>query len=213
MLPRRGGVHPVVSGLLVEAQTTHPNLKFQQLGPSKLWNKAVRLDRAAMELLLDVPEIPVHEVVYGIGMAELEPLLDHLRTMRTHSSHNVSLTPPPDTKLAYNALGTDYGEAIKHGLRLSPLIDQYYGRVLDAAEHDEVAAGFTAHYQQVRTEHPGDPDAVMWLMEVYVLGNQLPRAERRAAAYGVLAHFFERCDIFDRPPDRWEPGQPNGWSA
>jgi hypothetical protein len=115
--------------------------------------------------------------------------------------------------LTYNALGPEYAAAITRGIKLSSVIDDYYSRVLDPTEHDEVAAGFTAHYRQMRSEHPGDPDTVMWEMEVYVLGNLHPRPDRLAIAHVVLAHFFERCDIFDRPPDGWEHGQPNGWSV
>jgi len=208
----RGGIHPVVSGLLVEAQSNHPSLKFHELNPRKLWNSAVRLDEIAMTLLLGVPELPVQEVVYGIGLREIQPLLDHLRQERKRLSGALSVAPPPATKLAYNALNGDYVDAITAGFKLSHVIDDYYSRVADLTEHDEVAAGFNAHYQQVRSEHPGDPDAVMWEMEVYVLGNRRSTRELLLTADAVLAHFFERCDIFDRPPADWQPGQSHGWA-
>jgi hypothetical protein len=70
----RGDIHPEVSGLLVGAQAGHPDLKFHELNPRKLWHKAMRLDELGLAFLLAVPEIPVHPVVYGIGMAEIEPL-------------------------------------------------------------------------------------------------------------------------------------------
>lgn len=165
-----------------------------------------------MAILLAIPEIPVREVVYGIGLDQIQPLLEHLRQERKLLSGAVSVAPPPATKLAYNALNDDYVDAIKAGFKLSHVIDEYYARVADLTEHDEVAAGFKAHYQQVRLENPGDPDAVMWEMGVYVLGNRHPTREMQLTADAVIAHFFERCDIFDRPPADWQPGQPHGWA-
>jgi hypothetical protein len=209
----RGGIHPVVATELALAQASHPDLGFEQMGPRKLWIEAARLDKLAMEQLLNVPEIPVLEVVYGIGMAEIQPLLDHLRSvMHEEIPATVSLAPPPGTKLVYNALGMDCSDAIRAGLKRSYLIDDYYADGLLSLEHDELAAGFKAHYQQVRSENSGSADDVMWEMEGYVLGNQRPRPDLLAAARVVLAHFFERCEIFDVPPDGWQPGQPHGWS-
>jgi hypothetical protein len=49
-------------------------------------------------------------------------------------------------------------------------------------------------------------------MQIYVLGNRLPTRELLMTADVVLAHFFERCDIFDRPPAGWQAGQPHGWA-
>jgi hypothetical protein len=204
------GVHPEVSRELVALRSAYPNYRFSQLRPQRLWDKLLGCDRLQLEEVLGA-RIPVEAAVYDVGMAEIEPLLDHLSQVRREAPASISLAPPPDTKLAYNALGWDYNEAIAEGLKYSALVERYYAEGSRVVEHDEIAAGFAAYYQLVRAEFRYDPDEVMRQMAIYVLGQEPARPASVHACHVVLAHFFERCDIFDIPPSGWEPGQPHGW--
>lgn len=51
----------------------------------------------------------------------------------------------------------------------------------------------------------GRSEDVLWQLQMYVLGNAQPRPKVLRAAHVVLAHFFERCDIFEAPPAGWQP--------
>jgi len=97
-------------------------------------------------------------------------------------------------------------------MRNSHLVDAFYDGTVRELEHDEVAQGFRLYYEHVRNEWE-DPEDVLWQLEMYVLGNasQQPRTQR--AAWVVLAHFFERCDIFEVPPQDWSPAGTIGMPA
>lgn len=201
---QRGGVHPVVSGILAGAGTTYPRIVFQQMGPQKLWFEAIYLDRPQMETLLG-ETIPVEHVVYGIGLADIEPLLKHLAEHRQRDAAVGSVPLPTTHKVDFNQLSRHARDLLQAGRPYGYLVDQYYRALLDLRERDEAAAGFRAYYLRMHDEHGDDSDEILWQMQSYVLGQALPRTDRYEAAKAVLAYFFDECDIFEVPPPGWQP--------
>ncbi|MQY18072.1 ABC-three component system protein [Nocardia macrotermitis] len=206
---RRGGIHPVVSSLLVNAHTDFPDITFQQMGPNKLWIEAAYLDRVQMEHLIG-EAIPINPVVYAIGLADIEPLLTHLAENRRPDAIVGSIPIPTVYKVDFNKLSQDARETLQSGRPYSYLVDEYYRGLLDPRERDEAAAAFRAYYHAMRSMHGDDTDEILWEMEGYVLGQERPRPSRGAAAKAVLAYFFDECDIFDVPPPGWRPTYPSG---
>ncbi|OMI40148.1 ABC-three component system protein [Streptomyces sparsogenes] len=197
----RRGMHPRIATLLSETDAGHPDVKFEQMGTRRLWYECMRLDQEAAEEVLGC-QIPIQPVIHGVGMDDLAPLLKHLRDQRVAAD---PLMPLPDVepgKLDFNRLHGDARQDLVRGMRHSHLVDAFYEGGIRAVEHDEVAQGFRLYYEQVRQEWT-EPEDVLWQLEMYVLGNgsQQPRVQR--AAWVILAHFFERCDIFDAPPPGW----------
>ena len=201
--PDARGAHPEIPTLLVESEMAYPGIRFQSAGCRSLWNEVMRLDREQCEDLFG--HIPISSVVYGIGLADLEPLLDHLKPHRMPANPSGSLDQPNLLKMNYNRLSEDCRERLVRGMRGSYLVQQYYDGLLDTAQHDEVAAGFSDYYRQVRNRIGDDPDEIMWELERYILGNEYPRIQALLAAGTILTHFFERCHIFEVPPPGWEP--------
>jgi hypothetical protein len=87
-------------------------------------------------------------------------------------------------------------------MKSTHIIDEYHDMRLEAYERDEIAAGFSIYYRQVKQEWE-DPEDILLQLEMYVLGNRRQSFKTHRAAWVVLAYFFERCDIFDQPPDDW----------
>ncbi|MEU9849917.1 ABC-three component system protein [Streptomyces sp. NPDC047985] len=201
---QRGGIHPVISGLLMEAGKDHPRIAFQQMGPQKIWHEAMFLDRLRMEHLLG-EAIPVELVAYRIGMAEIEPLLKHLADHRQHDASTGDVPLPTTHKVEYNELSPQARQVLQAGRPYGYLVEQYYREGLDLRERDEVADSFRAYYRRMRNEHGDDADEILWQMQRYVLGQEAARWEREEAAKAVLAYFFDECDIFEVPPPGWQP--------
>ena len=82
------------------------------------------------------------------------------------------------------------------------LVEAFYDGSLREIEHDEVAEGFRIYYEQLKVEWE-EPEEVLWQLEMYVLGNERQHPKVHRAAWVVLAHFFDRCDIFEVPPPGW----------
>ncbi|MGO4750484.1 ABC-three component system protein [Streptomyces sp. 2MCAF27] len=197
----RRGMHPQVATLLSETDAGHPELAFEQMGNRRLWYECMRLDQVLAEEVLGC-QIPVQPVVHGVGMDDLASLLRHLRDKRVAADPLMTLPDVDPRKLDFNRLRDEAREGLVRGMRHSHLVDAFYEGSMRTVEHDEVAQGFRLYYEQVRQEW-ADPEDVLWQLEMYVLGNgnQQPRVQR--AAWVILAHFFERCDIFEAPPPGW----------
>lgn len=199
----RRGVHPEVSGMLSTAAASTPTLRFEQMGSRRLWQECMQLDQMAAEDVLRC-EIPIKEMTFGVGMEDLEPLLKQLQDIRREPDPLMPLPDVPIEKLAFNRLEGADREDLLRGMRQSHLVDAFYDGTMRELEHDEVAQGFRVYYEQVRGEW-ADPEDVLWQLKMYILGNAQPRPKVLRAALVVLAHFFERCDIFDAPPAGWRP--------
>lgn len=195
------GVHPELSIMLSEAKQDHQHLRFEQRGPQHIYRELCRLERNEIEDLLGC-EIPVSDRVYSIGLDDLEPLLTHLIAQRRQVTSPVPAREVPPDKLDYNGLINEDRDEIVSAMRFTPLVDLYYQQRRDVTERDEVALGFSAYYQEIKT---GAADAahVLWKLQEYVAGNARARPEKERAVIVVLAYFFETCDIFEEPPTNW----------
>ncbi|MFF3431483.1 ABC-three component system protein [Streptomyces sp. NPDC002602] len=200
----RRGVHPEVTSLLASARDSMPSLRFEQMGTRRLWRECMQLDQMETEDVLRC-EIPIKDTTFGIGMEDLAPLLKQLQDIRAESNPLMSLPDVPVEKLDFNRIEGADREDLLRGMRQSYLVDAFYAGSRNELEHDEVAEGFRLYYQQVRRDY-SDADDVLWQLKMYFLGNAQPRPKVLRAALVVLAHFFERCDIFETPPAGWQPG-------
>lgn len=200
------GLHPEVTRLLVHASKEHQDLKFEPMGPPDLLRELWKLVRQEIEDLLRTP-IPIQEFVYGIGLEDLAPLLEHL--MRHRRRANAQVPAPrevPASKLAFNRLGDDDQEMLVGAMRYTHLVERYYQGVSDITERDEVAADFNAYYRQVSRDY-AEPEQVISELQKYVTGNRRGETRAELALWVVLAYFFETCDIFEEPPPGWEQTQ------
>lgn len=195
------GVHPELSSLMAQARHDHPHLRFEQIGPQRLYQELRQLDRDEIQILLGC-EIPVTDRVYGIGLSDLEPLLTHLITQRRNATSQTLAREVPRYKLDYNRLGSEDRDEIVFAMRYTPQVDDYYQQRRDVTERDEVAQGFNAYYQKIKTDYD-DPAEVLWKLQEYVAGNARGSRDQERAVMVVLAYFFETCDIFEEPPSHW----------
>ncbi|MFC5264694.1 ABC-three component system protein [Kribbella qitaiheensis] len=207
----RRGMHPQIATLLSDAASADESICFEQMGPTHLWHECMRLDQTMTEEVLGC-EIPIKQLTFGVGMEDLAPLLQHLKELRVEADPLMELPDVPHEKLDFNRLQGVAREGLLRGMRNSHLVDTFYDGSVRELEHDEVAQGFRVYYEQVRREWE-DPEDVLWQLEMYVLGNGSQRPGTQRAAWVVLSHFFERCDIFDVPAHDWSPAATFGMPA
>lgn len=200
--PRRG-LHPEITQLLAQARRGHAPLAFETLGPRQLLGELFRLVKYQIEEVFGAP-IPVEDVVYGVGLEDLKPLLDHLVERRRQTNGQQSPREVSALKMDYNQLDEDDREMLRRGMLHTHLVEENYQGLTDVTERDEVAADFNAYYRGIATVYSTAAD-VVYELEKYVAGNRhLDRASARALSV-VLAYFFETCDILAEPPTGWTP--------
>lgn len=196
-----GGVNPDLSTTIANARDAHPDIRFRYYGEPWLCREFGQLKQDEMEELLGF-ELQVRVLTFQMGLDELEPLLDELQKHRVSAPGPGTVPKPSKGKLNYNELSDEYHDALKVGFTHSYKVEAYYGGLLDTNEHDEVAAGFNRYYRELR-QRDLPASVIMSELEDYVLGNGKVPLQKQLAAYVVLAHFFERCHIFDNPPESW----------
>ncbi|HIW64406.1 MAG TPA: hypothetical protein H9881_18290 [Candidatus Stackebrandtia excrementipullorum] len=112
-------------------------------------------------------------------------------------------------KLDFNELPPHERLALLQGMRQSFLVEQYFERQRNILEQDQIADGFHRYYRGLR-QRELDAGEIIWELNGYIYGTVRPRQATQYAADIILAHFFERCHIFENPPPDWI--QPtDGW--
>lgn len=195
------GLPPEVTKVLSELAEEYPGLAFENCGLSRMAQMLRRLDAVDVEDLLG--PFPAEEVVSGVELAELAPLLEHLASRRERGAEPDSIPIPPRRKLEYNRFGEDTLSHLRRAMTYVPLIRDYYGRLSDPFERDEVAAAFRREYLALEEDYD-EPDMIVEQLKQYILGNRaaLPRQQHEANV--VLMYFFGECEIFKVPPQGWE---------
>lgn len=202
------GIHPQVSSLIVEASKTN-TFKLEQFGKPHFWRAISRLEKEDAEDLLSC-SIPIQEKVYGIGLDDLIPLLEHLQRERsTAADPGMSLPVVPPEKMEYNSLTGETRERLIRGMEYTHLVEAYYGGTFDITSRDEAAEGFSQYYSHLKEEE-SDAEEIYYELLKYVLGNELPKPSKAWAAEVILSYFFQYCDIFERPPAGWTSGGVQG---
>lgn len=196
----RRGMHPRIATEIIGAARAHPALTFEQMGKVAIWREFMRLSVEEAEDLLN-HEIKVEELVYGLSLADLEPLLTHLGRNRDRSSWSDPRVVPLH-KLEFNDLSPDIQEYVVHCMRFAKQVDDYYEGFHDVLAQDEVAAAFKERYLELH-ELGLTPDEIFQDLLVYVIGNMVPTTEIWTSAYTILSYFLEKCHIFEEPPDNY----------
>lgn len=194
------GVGSRITLEISSAQAEHPSLKFENFSLDQMFRVLKRLDEEDIEDLIGA--FPMRDMVTGVGMAELAPLLAHLSTRRKQSPLPGNLPVPPSRKLEYNRFSDDMRAFLLMSLPRVPLVRDYYNGLADPVERDEVAAAFRQEYMELAEAHD-DPDAIVTRLQWYILGNEARDLKDQIEANVVLMYFFGECEIFRVPPEDW----------
>jgi hypothetical protein len=186
------GMHPKIATEIVQARQDYPEVTFEQMGKLAIWREFMRLEQYEAEDMLG-QEIKVEELVYGIGLTELRPLLENLARARGSEQWQAPHTIP-QRKIEFNALGADVRHYMIHGLRFVKQVSDYYEFYKDTLTRDETAAAFRERYQELQSLGLA-PDEIFQELLVYVIGNRLPDPTTLTSTYTILSYFFQTCDI------------------
>jgi hypothetical protein len=193
----RKGMHPRIATELMTAKRGHPSLSFEQMGKVVFWREFMRLDILDAQDLLG-QEIRVEQLVHGISLVDLEPVLSHLGRTRDRNDLSEPHTIPMN-KIEFNLLGADVRDFLIHGMRFAKQVADYYEGFYDVLARDETAAAFRERYESLR-EQALTPDEIFQELFVYVAGNRALDPATLTSVYTILSYFFQTCDIFEEPP-------------
>lgn len=192
----RNGLGPPVLKHLLDLSRANPDKVIEHWGFAELSGQVQQLGLPGLQAIFGFA--PTQRDVVRLGIADVQPLLKQIARLSSVSEPDVRPVPPE--KVKWNLLSTGVATLLTAGMHRSDLVAQWFrsrGQV-DPAFRDEVAAAFGAHYAGLRRAGRS-PDEIFGDLQVFVGGSTRGTPSQEAAVLAVLAHFFETCDIFERP--------------
>lgn len=179
------------------------DINAKELGPTVVtWGRTalteVFLRLSDHHLYSLFPNVPSLSDFTEVGLGIIIPLLNHLD--QTTGVPNAPVQTVPENKIEYNDLSESARSLIQLGLAPASKIRRYYKKTTNRLQRDRIAEALKAEYESLRSAGHGPDEIFMRLKHrVCTAGNSSPSQE--VASYGILAYFFEECDIFERPEE------------
>jgi hypothetical protein len=200
-------VHNLVDGLPV-----HAILKLEAL---KQANKARAFGFMGMEAF--------EAIIFGLPAAKIDGLLGMAATAQDAQNFQTkelrdlvaaivkatdtqlidvsTIRPVPPDKLDFNKLPGHWRSMIAGGWQNAHLVEQYLRRHHDPMIGERIAQYFRVRYHYFRAQSL-EPGTIMSSLYEDITGIGPVSPARQVAAQALLAHLFESCDIFEKPPEK-----------
>jgi hypothetical protein len=195
----KGLAAPVLK-LLLELSVKHKPLTATHWGYGELLAEFKALSSANVASLLG-PAPGLKDVV-EIRVEDVKRLLEHIALQPEPLTADVR--PVPAAKLQYNQLSDAASTLLKAGMTRAEIVKKYLRGLADPTRHDRIAASFRHRYEELKGEGL-PPDDIFAGLQKFVAGDGVPGPSHQAATLSILAHFFEACEIFERPPSEKGP--------
>jgi hypothetical protein len=148
-----------------------------------------------IELLGHIPQVGVAP---DMTAAEIKTLLTFLTARElTIDSANFDLTDISE-KLQKNGLSASVRALVTPAVPIARIVQSYLARHPDPDYSSRAARALVEEYQQLAASGLKDADEVFWKIVQYVASHDLNDPKRFWAALGIVSHYFELCDIFER---------------
>lgn len=191
------GLGPTVVETLLVLERDHSYLSVTNWGYEEIRQVAFQLSEADLASLLG--PAPNRRDVADLRISDLEVVI--LGIAAKDPTTPVDLSPVPPGKIAYNALSDNAKNLLHLGMGKAHLVEEFFhGWTQDPEFGDRIAETLTQHYQGCRNAGL-DPDMIFGYLHRLVRQSAPATPSNEIAALAVLAYFFERCDIFERPED------------
>ena len=161
-----------------------------------LWTIVKKLPQdVRVELLGHVPQV---SAAPDMTAAEIKTLLTFLACHEsTVDSENFDLTDIAE-KLKKNRLSSSVRALVTPAVPIARIVQSYLTKHPDPDFSSRAARALTEEYMRLAATELKDADQVFWKIVQYVASNDLNDQKRFWAALGIVSHYFELCDIFER---------------
>ncbi len=191
----QGKLPPFVVSLIEDLRIAHPNLSIETWNHERLWQIVRDLSSEARSAILGA--VPSVSDVISTTAEEIRVLLGYLARQQygpcDSGTQLLDLVP----KLELNQLGTSTRSFIELGLPVAHTVADYLSRHPDPGFTSIISQSLADRYQALRSEHPSDPDQIFYLLIRWTQAGKPDDRHFFGAAVGIVAHYFELCDIFE----------------
>ena len=187
---------PQVVDRLATLRANQPGILIGHMGREALWKIVSALPMAdRVALLGPAPELTVAPTTTA---AEIQVLMIHLgkRAVIISDHPDFDLTAIAE-KLQRNGLSAAVTNMVRPALPVSRLVRDYVTHMPDPDFSTNIATDLATKYREL-AESTDNPDVVFGSLVDYVLGEQRADPKFFWAAAGIVTHYFELCDVFER---------------
>jgi len=187
---------PQVVNSLAELRSKHPTLSIRHMGREGLWDIVKQMPLADRIALLgavpDLSEVP------ATTAHEIQVLMNHLGklTAKVADDPNFDLTAIAE-KLQRNQLSSAVSNTVRPAMPVAKLVRDYVTKMPDPDFSQIISMDLGAKYREFAAS-ADDPDVIFGSLVDYVLGEQRIDPKFYWAAAGIVTHYFELCDVFER---------------
>ncbi|MCG2736732.1 MAG: hypothetical protein L6265_02785 [Thermoplasmatales archaeon] len=192
----REGLSPQILKKLCELGKEFPDITIVWFGFEELRSKVFSLSETDIFSVLG--HVPSSRGLAHIGFAELKIVIDHIASQPPVEEGDYA--PVSKEKLERNALSPHVQIILKAGMRKANLVQSFFNKWYDPTLGDKVATAFNNKYKKLKTTHHV-PDIIFYNLQEFAGGPQRNPPAQELAISAVLAYLFERCDIFENPPE------------
>jgi hypothetical protein len=191
----RQGLGPDVLKKLLDLEKGNPQIKITHWGFEELRNKVFLLPDEGIAALLG--PAPSRKDITKLAFEDLRIVLVGIG--RQYRLIDSEIRPVPAGKLSANALSGDVEILMKTGMAKSDLVKRFFDDWHDPTLGDRVAERFKEEYTALKKNNVL-PDDIFSQLFVFAGGGERGTPTHEVAVLAVLAHLFEECDIYERPP-------------
>ena len=187
---------PQALAALEDLKMGYPALKIDHMGRAGLWDVVKRLSLADREALLGiVPDLADAPMTTA---AEIQVLMKHLGRLGAVMSDtaDLDLTAIAE-KLRKNRLSDAVTSLVRPALPLAKLVEKFVTSMPDPGFSQVIAAELAGRYNELAASADGS-DVIFFGLIEYVLGEHRLEPKFFWAAVGIVTHYFELCDVFER---------------
>lgn len=190
------GITAKVSDVIEALRVSHPDIKISTA--SRRYLKDELHDRLTLSQMYDL--YPSARLDFkDVGMEHVRPLLKRIiQEKSTDFDPNDFGEIPNEAKLDYNSLSPDAKHNIKRARPNIGIVDRFIDRMSNPVHASTLQSKLRCKYKEL-SDYGYEPDEILGQLLAYVRGEEEPKAT--AAAYVILAYYFDACDIFENVPE------------
>ena len=191
------GLGPVQGAKILELRKSFQHLEITDWGFESLRREFFRLDEPDLISLLGVGRAPDSVDFLNLRYEQLKFVVYSLTLQEPRIDQDMRLFS--GDKLKANDLSDDVKTLLEEGLKKSFLVGKFFRDYYpDPTLGEGIAETFRQRYAALRSEGKS-PDEIFHALHMFAGGTQQPSSAGEAAVLAVMAHLFEKCDIFEKP--------------
>lgn len=191
------GLPTSTSNLLEELRAQYPTITIKAPSPPRRYLKDNFHDQLNLQQMIDLYPAASRNFL-AVSMKDVRPLLKKIITEKTVQPDPTAFGELPDEdKLNFNALSPDAKYDLTRARLHVDIVDRYLSGMSNPQHASVIQTQMRTKYEEAR-DLGYNSDEILGKLLTYVGGDGTPTVS--AAAYVILAYYFDACDIFENVP-------------